>query len=107
MDEKLQGAGTPSLFFLVLSAPILWRVMSTWPFQAHWALVSLAGLVGSALFVTVDRAESQEQWMATSLSFISIALFIAGWLDHRLVVRALSGGASSNEGSELNEPVVR
>ena len=106
-DEEFQGAGIPSLFFVWMSAPILWRAISDWRFQAHWALVSAAGLLGSVMFVYVESGDSQEEWMASSLSLISVALFIAGWLDHRLVVRALGGGTPSNEGSELNEPVIR
>jgi hypothetical protein len=107
LDRKLQGSGMPSLFFLVLTVPTVWRAIRDWPFQAHWLLFVLAGLLGSVLFVFVERGESHEQWMATSLCVVSVALFIAGWLDHRLIVRALGRGTSTNEGSEVNEPVVR
>ena len=82
-----------SMFMLGFSPT--WILIHDWRYRAHWLVPLGVGMALALRLGSVATAQREVAWQVFACLGCGFALAIAGALDHLLLVKSLSGGASA------------
>ena len=90
IDLRVARWASAALFAVTLVARPAWYVVRDWPYRIHWLLPTAATGVATASFAKVVNHEDATLWWGEFALSIGTALLIAGWFDHRLLLKTMA-----------------
>jgi hypothetical protein len=90
IDLRVARWASVALFAMMLVAVPAWYVVRDWPYRIHWLLPTAAAGIATASFAKVVNHEDATLWWGEFALLIGTALLIAGWFDHRLLLRTMT-----------------